>query len=90
MPRVKITKTTGISEKEGKMAESHDEVTKLAKIANDPELAPQLRVKAIEQLGSIGSHDTLQALLDLAAKEKLTAKEREVALKQAIKIVKAK
>lgn len=84
MPRVKITKITGISEKEGKMAESPDEVTKLAKIANDPELAPQLRGKAIEQLGSIGSHDALQALLDLAAKE------REVALKQAIKIVKAK
>jgi HEAT repeat protein len=71
------------------MAESPDELKKLAAIANDLELAPQLRAKAIEQLGNIGSHEALLALLDVAAKEKLTTKERELALKQAIKIVKS-
>jgi len=72
-----------------KMAESPDELKKLATIANDLELVPQLRAKAIEQLGNIGSHEALLALLDVAAKEKLTTKERELALKQAIKIVKS-
>jgi HEAT repeat protein len=71
------------------MAECPDELKKLAAIANDLELVPQLRAKAIEQLGNIGSHEALLALLDVAAKEKLTTKERELALKQAIKIVKS-
>jgi len=71
------------------MAQPPDELKKLAAIATDLELVPQLRSKAIEQLGKIGSHEALLALLDLAAKEKLTTKERESALKQAIKIVKS-
>jgi HEAT repeat protein len=71
------------------MAGSPGELKKLVAIANDLELAPQLRLKAIEQLGNIGSHEALLALLDVAAKEKLTTKERELALKQAIKIVKS-
>jgi HEAT repeat protein len=71
------------------MVEQPEELKKLADIANDLALFPQLRLKAIEQLGNIGSHDALLALLDLAAKEKLTTKEREFALKQAIKIVRS-
>jgi len=71
------------------MAQQPDEIKKLAAIAADLELIPQLRIKASEQLGKIGSHEALLALLDLAAKEKLTPKERESALKQAIKIIKS-
>jgi hypothetical protein len=71
------------------MAEQPEELKKLADIANDLALVPQLRLKAIEQLGNVGSHDALLALLDLAAKEKLTTKEREFALRQAIKIVRS-
>jgi len=71
------------------MAEQPEELKKLADIANDLALVPQLRIKAIEQLGNVGSHDALLALLDLAAKEKLTTKEREFALRQAIKIVRS-
>jgi len=71
------------------MAQQPDELKKLAAIATDLELVPQLRIKAIEQLGKIGSHEALLALLDLAAKEKLTTKERESALKQAIKIIRS-
>ena len=71
------------------MAEQPEELKKLADIANDLALVPQLRLKAIEQLGNVGSHDALLALLDLAAKEKLTTKEREFALRQSIKIVRS-
>ena len=59
------------------MPEHPDELKKLATIATDLELSAELRIKAIEQLGRIGSHEALLALLDLAANEKLIHKERE-------------
>jgi len=71
------------------MTEHPGELKKLAAIATDLELAAQLRIKAIEQLGNIGSHEALLALLDLAANEKLIAKERELALKQARKVIRS-
>ena len=72
-----------------KMAEYPNELKKLATIATDLELVTQLRTKAIEQLGNIGSHEALLALLDLAANEKLTTKERQLALKQARRIIRS-
>jgi len=71
------------------MTEHPDELKKLAAITTDFELIPELRLKAIEQLGKIGSHEALLALLDVAANERLTIKERELALKQAGKIIKS-
>ena len=71
------------------MAEQSEELKKLATIANDLELAAQLRIGAIEQIGNISSHEALLALLDVAANEKLTAKERDLALKQARKIIRS-
>lgn len=71
------------------MTEHPGELKKLAAIATDLELAAPLRIKAIEQLGNIGSHEALLALLDLAANEKLIAKERELALKQARKVIRS-
>ena len=71
------------------MTEHLGELKKIAAIATDLELAAPLRIKAIEQLGRIGSHEALLALLDLAANEKLITKERELALKQARKVIRS-
>jgi hypothetical protein len=65
------------------------ELKKLADIATDLEFPSKLRLDAIDQLGTIGSHDALLALLNLAANDKLEIKERDAALKQARKIVRS-
>ena len=71
------------------MAEQSNELKKLATIAADLELSADLRTKAIELLGNIGTHDALLALLDLAANEKLLKEERDIALKHAREIIKS-
>jgi len=71
------------------MSEQPDELKKLAAIAVDLGLSAGMRIKAMEQLGNIGSHEALLVLLDLAANDKLFNKERELALKQAREIIKA-
>lgn len=71
------------------MAEQPDELKKLASITSDLEFTSDLRIKAIEQLGTIGSHEALLILLEIVANEKLTTKERELALERAKKIVKS-
>ncbi len=71
------------------MAEQPDELKKLAAITSDLEFASELRTQAIEQLGTIGSHEALLILLDIVANERLTTKERELALERAKKIVKS-
>jgi len=71
------------------MAEQPNELKKLSAIATDLELSVELRTKAIELLGNIGTHDALLALLDLAANEKLIKKERDLALKHAREIIKS-
>ena len=70
------------------MSEKPDELKKLSEIAADMKLPADIRVKAIEQLGVICTHDALLALLDIAANENLVAKERDLALKQAREVVK--
>jgi hypothetical protein len=71
------------------MDEKPVELKKLSAIATDLEFSADLRTKAIEQMGSISSREALLALLNLAAEEQLTIKERELALKQALKIIKS-
>lgn len=71
------------------MAERSYELQKLADISADLELAGELRTKAVEQLGKIGTHEALLVLLELVANEKLIRKERELALKQAREILKS-
>jgi hypothetical protein len=71
------------------MAEKPSELKKLAAIASDLGLSIDLRIKATKQIGDIGTHDALLALLDLAANEKLTKDERELALKYARQIIKS-
>ena len=71
------------------MAEFPDELHKLADIATDPDFTPKLRIDAIDQLGNIGTHEALLVLLNLAANERLAPKERDIALKQARRIVRS-
>jgi hypothetical protein len=71
------------------MAETTDELKKLITIATDVELTAELRTNAIKQMGRIGSHNALRALLDLAANDKLNKSERELALKQARGIIRS-
>ena len=71
------------------MAEQPDELKKLAAITGDMEFTADLRTKAIEQLGTIGSHEALLILLEIVANDRLTTKERELAIEHAKKIVKS-
>ncbi len=71
------------------MAEQADDLKKLVAVATDLGLSPELRAKAIKLIGNISSHDTLLALLGLAANDRLTKEERELAVKHARKIIKA-
>ena len=70
------------------MSEKPEELKKLAAIAADMQLPAKLRANAIEQLGSMASHEALLVLLELAANEGLPTKERDLALKQAREIIK--
>ena len=72
------------------MAEQNEELTKLSAIAADLGLVADLRTKAIELIGRIGSHEALCTLLDLAAREELFAEERELCLKYAKDIIKSR
>ena len=71
------------------MSEQPNEIKKLIAIASDMELSADLRTKAVELIGNIGSRDAFLALLDLAANEKLLVEERDLALKRAREIVKS-
>ena len=71
------------------MEELPDELKKLASITSDLEFTSDLRTKAIEQLGTIGSHEALLILLEIVANDRLTTKERELAIEHAKKIVKS-
>ena len=74
---------------EKEMAEQPTELKKLVAVATDFALAAKLRTKAVELIGNVGNHDALLVLLDLVANEKLTKKERELALKYARGIVRS-
>ena len=71
------------------MAEKPNELNKLVNLATDLQLGAKLRTDAIEQLGSLGTHEALLALLDLAANTGLVRAERELALKRARDIIKS-
>ena len=71
------------------MPEQPEELKKLVAVATDLGLSADLRTKAVGLIGNIGSHEALVALLELVANEKLTKKERELALKQAGEIIKS-
>ncbi|MCJ7769767.1 MAG: hypothetical protein MUO92_04790 [Dehalococcoidales bacterium] len=66
-----------------------NEIRKLAAIATDMDLSSNIRTDAVKSIGAIGTRESLLALLELVANEKLNTDERELALKQAKKIVRA-
>ena len=71
------------------MAERPNELKKLAAIAADLDLSAELRTKAVQLIGSIGTHDALVALLDIVANQGLVSEERDFALKQARELIKS-
>ncbi len=71
------------------MAEPSNELKKLATIAADLGLSAELRTKAIELIGNIGTHDALLILLDIAANKELIKEERDIALQHAREIIKS-
>jgi HEAT repeat protein len=66
-----------------------NELKKLSSIATDMDLSSNLRTNAVKSMGNIGTHEALLTLLELVANEKLNPNERELALKQAQKIIKS-
>jgi len=71
------------------MAEHANQLKKLSTIATDLDLSAELRIKAIELLGKIGTHEALLTLLDIAANEQLIREERDLAIKHAREIIKS-
>ena len=72
-----------------RMPEQSDELRKLVAVATDFGLSVELRTKAIELMGDLGTHEALLALLGMAGNDQLTREERELALKHAGKIIKS-
>ncbi len=68
--------------------QSTNELNKLMAIASDAEMSADIRARVIKSIGAIGSHDALLCLLEIVANDRLSTKERELALKQAHNIVK--
>ena len=66
-----------------------NEIRKLAAIATDMDLSSNIRMDAVKSIGAIGTRESLLALLELVADEKLNTDERELALKQARNIVRS-
>ena len=72
------------------MAKLPDEyIKKLAATAFDLAFPEKVRIEAISSLGDVGTYEALLVLLELAANDRLTRKERLHVLKQAHNIVKA-
>jgi hypothetical protein len=65
-----------------------DELKKLSNIATDMQMSAKMRTQAINTLGDMASHESLLALLNLAANDRLNIDERDLALKRARDIVK--
>lgn len=72
-----------------KSEQMSDELRKLADIAGDLGLLVDLRIKATELLGNIGTHEALLVLLELAGNDNLPVKERDLALKKSREIIKS-
>ncbi len=71
------------------MAEQPEELKTLATIAADLQFSAEMRIKAIQQLGKIGTRDAFLALLELAANERLFTEERDLSLRQAREIIRS-
>lgn len=71
------------------MAEKPEELKKLVNVATDIVLPAKVRTDTIKYIGNMATREAFLALLELAANEKLTKGERELALKHAREIIKS-
>ncbi len=71
------------------MSEQIDELRRIMAVATDVAMASKIRMQAIEHIGRMRTHEALEALLSLAANDRITKKEREMALKYAGGIIRA-
>ena len=71
------------------MAELPDELKELATVATGMVYPSNLRTDAIKEICKLGTHEALLILLEIAGNESMVRKERELALKQALQIVKS-
>ena len=71
------------------MAEQSDDLKKLVDLASDMGYPVEIRTNAIKSMGNISTHQALLALLALVANEQLTKKEKELALKYAMNLVRS-
>lgn len=71
------------------MADKPEEVERLVDVATDLMLPIKVRLDTIKFVGKIASREALLALLELAANEKLTKAERDLAVKLARSIIKS-
>lgn len=71
------------------MSEQPNQLKKLNTIATDLELPIELRIKAMQLIGKMGTHEALVTLLEMASNEKLTPEERDLALQQSREIIKS-
>ena len=66
----------------------YDELKKMANIATDLQISNKMRFQAINLLGDMATHESLLVLLNLAANDKLSIDERDLAIKRAREIIK--
>lgn len=71
------------------MAEKPDELEKLVTVATDLMLPTKVRLDTIKFIAKIATREALLALLELAANERLTKGERELAVKYARDIIRS-
>jgi len=74
---------------EVKMADKPEEVERLVDVATDLMLPTKVRLDTIKFIGKIATREALLALLELAANEKLTKPERDLAVKLARSLIKS-
>lgn len=70
-------------------SERSDELRDLVTAATNLNFPLKLRTDAIQSIASLGTHEGLLALLDMAGNEQLTKKERELIIKLASNLIKA-
>ena len=70
------------------MSEQSNQLKKLNAIATDLELPVELRIKAMQLIGKMGTHEALLTLLEIVSNEELTPEERDLALQQSREIIK--
>ncbi len=72
------------------MTDLPEDLQSYADIATNMKFPQNMRQNAMEELRKVGSHEALEVLLGIAANESAVKKDREVALKHALQVVKSR